>query len=160
MLQDVVDYGTASAVRSMGLRAPARRKDRDHQRVQGRVVRRVLDLGGGGGLDRLRPAAADRARRLRGARGAAGLGRLHAPRRRSRPRSSSPPATLEDVSLCRISYLRPVDGCPIYTEYFKEGDAIPKQMCPVHRGNLKQQARRVLDDLLRGVGRRIRDIFR
>jgi hypothetical protein len=70
------------------------------------------------------------------------------------------PPTLEDVPLCRITYLRPVDGCPTYTEYFKEGDAVPKQMCAVHRGNLKQQARRVLDDVLRGVGRKLRGIFR
>ena len=70
------------------------------------------------------------------------------------------PRTLEDVALCRISYLRPVDGCPTYTEYFKEGDDVPGQMCPIHRGNLKQQARRVLDDVVRGLGRRLRGIFK
>jgi penicillin-binding protein 1A len=70
------------------------------------------------------------------------------------------PTTLEDVALCRMSYLRPVDGCPTYTEYFKEGDDIPGQMCPVHRGTLKQQARRVVDDVLRGVGRKLRGIFK
>jgi penicillin-binding protein 1A len=72
----------------------------------------------------------------------------------------SPPTTLEDVKLCRISYLKPVDGCPLYTEYFKEGDSIPTQMCPIHRGSLRQEAGRLVQDLLRGVGRKLRDIFR
>jgi hypothetical protein len=38
------------------------------------------------------------------------------------------------VELCRVSYLRPVEECPTYFEYFKEGDSVPDGLCPVHRG--------------------------
>ncbi len=158
MLQDVVDYGTASAVRSMGLRAPlggktgttSEFKDAWFVGFSTSVVAGVWI-----GYDQPQPIGPD----AYGARVALPVWAEFMRRTRLPAEEWSPPPTLEDVSLCRISYLRPVDGCPVYTEYFKEGDAIPKQMCPVHRGNLKQQARRVLDDLLRGIGRRIRDLF-
>jgi 1A family penicillin-binding protein len=58
------------------------------------------------------------------------------------------------------SDLRPVDGCPLYTEYFKEGDARPSQLCPLHRGSLRQRVARTVRGWATEVGRRIRDIFR
>ena len=173
MLQDVVDYGTASAVRSMGLRSPlggktgttSEFKDAWFVGFSTSVVAGVWV-----GYDQPQPIGPD----AYGARVALPIWAEFMRRTGLPAEEWSPPPTLEDVSLCRISYLRPVDGCPVYTEYFKEGDSIPKQMCPLHRGNLKQQARRLLrrplaasaeavpflDDVLRGVGRRIRDIFR
>jgi penicillin-binding protein 1A len=158
MLQDVVDYGTASAVRSMGLRAPlggktgttSEFKDAWFVGFSTSVVAGVWI-----GYDQPQPIGPD----AYGARVALPVWADFMRRTPLPAEEWSPPTTLEDISLCRISYLRPVDGCPVYTEYFKENDAIPKQMCPVHRGNLKQQARRVLDDLLRGIGRRVRDLF-
>ena len=159
MLQDVVDFGTASAVRSMGLRGPLggktgttnEFKDAWFVGFSSSVV-----VGVWVGYDQPAPIGAN----AYGARVALPIW-ADFMRAAALPADEfRPPPTLEDVSLCRISYLRPVDGCPVYTEYFKEGDTIPKQMCPLHRGNLRQQARRVIDDLVRGVGRKIRDIFR
>jgi 1A family penicillin-binding protein len=76
------------------------------------------------------------------------------------PQGFEPPSGLREEQLCRISYLRPVEGCPVYTEYFKEGDAVPDQLCPIHQGTVKQRVRRAIDDLLSGLGRKIRGIFR
>jgi hypothetical protein len=56
--------------------------------------------------------------------------------------------------------LRPVDGCPTYTEYFKAGDAVPSGLCPIHQGSLKQRAQRAVDGLLGLIGKSIRDLFR
>ena len=64
------------------------------------------------------------------------------------PQAFEPPATLRDEPLCRISYLKPVEGCPVYTEYFKEGDAVPTRLCPVHQGTVKQRVQRAVDGLL------------
>jgi penicillin-binding protein 1A len=159
MLRDVVDYGTASAVRSMGLRTPlggktgttSEFKDAWFVGFSTSVVAGVWL-----GHDQPQPIGPD----AYGARVALPIWAAFMRRTGLPAEEWSPPSTLEGVALCRISYLRPVDGCPEYTEYFKEGDSIPNRMCPVHRGNLKQQARRVLDDLVRGIGRGIRDIFR
>jgi penicillin-binding protein 1A len=158
MLQDVVEYGTASAVRSMGLRGPYGGKTGTTSEFKDAWFvgfSSSLAAGVWVGYDQPQAIGPD----AYGARIALPIWAEFMRRAGLPAEEFSPPATLEDVLLCRISYLRPVDGCPVYTEYFKEGDSTPKQMCPVHRGNLKQQARRVLDDLLRGLGRRIRDIF-
>jgi membrane carboxypeptidase/penicillin-binding protein len=69
------------------------------------------------------------------------------------------PDGLEAVELCNVSYLRPVDDCPVYTEYFKMGDAIPTQLCPVHRGTLKQRAARAVEGFFRSLGKKIGGIF-
>jgi 1A family penicillin-binding protein len=71
-----------------------------------------------------------------------------------------PPSTLREEPLCRISYLRPVDGCPTYEEYFKEGDIVPGRLCPVHKGSIKQRVRRAVEGLFSGLGKRIGRIFR
>jgi penicillin-binding protein 1A len=70
------------------------------------------------------------------------------------------PDSVHGEELCAVSYLKPVDGCPVYTEYFKDGDDIPSQLCPLHRGSFKQQATRAIAGLLRGLGSRIADLFR
>ena len=70
------------------------------------------------------------------------------------------PTTLRDEPLCRISYLRPVDGCPTYDEYFKEGDQIPGRLCDLHQGSVKQRVQRAVEGFLSGLGRRIGRIFR
>jgi len=67
---------------------------------------------------------------------------------------------LHEEQLCRVSYLQPVDGCPVYTEYFKKDDAIPSALCPIHRGTIKQRVERVVQGFLSGLGKRIRGIFR
>ena len=70
------------------------------------------------------------------------------------------PAGLRDEPLCAVSYLQPVDGCPLYTELFKEGDDVPGQMCPLHRGSIRQRVARTIQGWAQEVGRRVRDIFR
>jgi 1A family penicillin-binding protein len=70
------------------------------------------------------------------------------------------PSGLHDEPLCQISYLKPVEGCPIYNEYFKEGDQVPSRLCPLHQGTIKQRVRRAMQDFFSGLGKRIGRIFR
>ena len=80
---------------------------------------------------------------------------------RVRPGQDFTPADgLLDEPLCQISYLKPVEGCPTYTEYFKEGDQVPGRLCPIHQGSIKQRVRRAMEGFLSGVGKRIGRIFR
>ena len=74
-------------------------------------------------------------------------------------RDFSVPSTLHAVELCSVSYLKPVDGCPTYVEYFKDGDKIPTQMCPIHAGSFKQAATRAIEGLFRALGGRIAGLF-
>jgi 1A family penicillin-binding protein len=69
------------------------------------------------------------------------------------PRDFVIPPDLRGEELCRESHLRPVESCPVYTEYFKEGDDRPSRLCPVHRGSLKQAATRAVQGILRGIGK-------
>ena len=70
------------------------------------------------------------------------------------------PAGLEPRELCRVSYDKPVQSCPTYIEYFKEGDDIPSKLCPIHEGTFKQEAQRVVQGVLSGLGRAIKGIFK
>ncbi|HEX6163633.1 MAG TPA: penicillin-binding transpeptidase domain-containing protein, partial [Vicinamibacterales bacterium] len=70
------------------------------------------------------------------------------------------PAGLTEESLCAISYRQPVDGCPLYTEYFKEGDDVPDRLCTIHRGSIRQRLTRTVQGWVSEAGRRIRGIFR
>src|SRR5262249_18405700 len=54
------------------------------------------------------------------------------------------PPGVEARELCSVSYMRPVSSCPTYTEYFKEGDPVPADHCDVHQGSLSEQAQRVV----------------
>jgi hypothetical protein len=56
--------------------------------------------------------------------------------------------------------LKPVEGCPVYTEYFKHGDTIPGRLCPLHQGTVKQRIRRAVEGVFSDIGRKIRGIFR
>jgi len=71
-----------------------------------------------------------------------------------------PPPGLRGEEICLISYKRPLDGCPTYVEYFKDGDIVPAQLCPIHEGSFKQEAQRAVRDLFGALGRRIGGIFR
>jgi penicillin-binding protein 1A len=79
--------------------------------------------------------------------------------RRLPSRPFEPPPGLEPRELCLISYQRPVDGCPGYIEYFKDGDDPPTRLCPIHEGTLREEAARAVDGLMRAIGRGIRGIF-
>jgi penicillin-binding protein 1A len=80
--------------------------------------------------------------------------------RLARPQEFEVPAGLTPVELCHVSFYRPVEGCPTYVEYFKEGDDVPHRLCPIHHGSFKQEARRTLDGVLNGLGRKLRRIFK
>ena len=69
-------------------------------------------------------------------------------------------AGLAEQTLCRVSYLEPVDGCPVYTEYFKEGDAVPEQLCRLHRGSIRQRVTRTVQGWFSELGRRVKDLVR
>ena len=71
------------------------------------------------------------------------------------PRDFADPGGLKEEPLCRISYLKPVEGCPVYTEYFKEGDDVPSKLCPIHQGSVKQRVQRAVEGFLSGLGRKI-----
>jgi hypothetical protein len=69
------------------------------------------------------------------------------------------PDGIHGEELCSVTHLRPVDGCPVYTEYFKAGDTVPADLCPVHRGTLKQAATQVVQGVLRRLGSTIAGFF-
>ena len=54
------------------------------------------------------------------------------------------PSGMREELLCRLSYLKPVENCPTYTEHFKEGDDVPGTLCPIHKGSVKQQIKRAV----------------
>jgi 1A family penicillin-binding protein len=161
MLQDVVQRGTGAPIRGLGVRGAVGGKTgttndyRDAWFVgfKASVVAGVwagfdqphkIQQGGSGARVAL-PIWADFMRRTERALPAAPF---------------EPPANLRGVEICLISYGRPVDGCPTYTEYFKDGDAVPSHLCPIHPGSFKQEAERAVRDVLREIGRGIRGIFR
>ncbi len=160
MLRDVIDRGTGSPARSLGLDFPAGGKTgttddfRDAWFVgfTSRVVAGVWV-----GFDQPAPIGHD----AYGARIALPLwvDFMRGVRRALPPEEFSPPLGMREVEMCRMSYLRSVDGCPAYVEYFKEGDDVPSRLCPLHRGNVKQRVERALDRMLGAIGRRLKRLF-
>ena len=80
--------------------------------------------------------------------------------RRRPPQGFEVPSGLHEEQLCSVSYLRPVEGCPVYTEYLKEGDDAPGRLCPLHDGSVKQQIRRAVEGFFSGIGKKLKGIFR
>ena len=70
------------------------------------------------------------------------------------------PPGVHAEQLCSVSYLAPVEGCPLYSEYFKDGDTVPSELCPVHRGSLMERTQRAVGGFFRGLGGKIAGIFR
>jgi len=70
-----------------------------------------------------------------------------------------PPGEMRTEELCHVSYLRPVEGCPVYTEYFKDGDDIPSRLCTIHQGNMRQRAQRAIQGIFGAIGRGLKGIF-
>jgi 1A family penicillin-binding protein len=152
LMTDVVDRGTGTAVRSWGVRFPVGGKtgttnDFKDAWFVGYSTSLVVGVWvgfdqparireGGTGSQLALPIWAEFMRRAS---------------RIKRPREFLPPDGLRAVELCHVSYLRPVEGCPIYTEYFKPEDAVPSAHCQIHRGNLKQRAERVIERMVGGL---------
>jgi penicillin-binding protein 1A len=160
MLRDVVDLGTGSAARSMGLRMPAGGKTGttdDFKDAWFVGFSSSLVAGVWVGFDQPRPIG----RKAYGARVALPIW-VEFMRRASRtvrPAEFEAPLSLREVELCRISYLKPVQECPTYVEYFKKDDDVPRRLCALHEGSLKEEARRAVDQVLGALGRRLRRIF-
>ncbi len=162
MLRDVIDRGTGSPARRLGVRFAAGGKTGttdDFKDAWFVGFSSTLVAGVWVGLDQPETIG----REAYGARYAlAHLGRLH----EAGPRASAPPGTFErpaglrEEPLCAVSYLKPVEGCPLYTEYFKDGDHVPDQRCPIHRGSIRDRLARTFDGWVSELGRRVRGIFR
>jgi penicillin-binding protein 1A len=161
MLSDVVERGTGTAARRLGVQGPVGGKTGTTDDFKDAWVvgfSSSMVVGVWVGFDQPRTIAAD------------GYGaRMALPiwadfmRRSARLRPAGEferPAGLQDEPLCAESYLKPVDGCPLYTEYFKEGDEVPDRLCTLHRGSIRQRLARTIAGWASEVGRRIRDVFR
>lgn len=161
MLEDVIARGTGTAVRQWGVRFPVGGKtgttddfkDAWFVGFSSEVVAGVWV-----GFDQ--PAAI----------GQEGYGaRLALPiwsefmrrsvRALSPPRAFEAPATLKTERLCSVSYLRPMEQCPTYTEYFKPGDQVPTRLCPIHGGSVGQRVQRAVGGLLRSLGEKLKGLF-
>ncbi len=161
MLEDVLDRGTASAARNWGIRFPAGGKTgttNDFKDAWFVGFSSSLVVGVWVGFDQPKTIAPD----AYGARYALPIWTdfMRRAARRRTPQEFTVPSGLHDVQMCRVSYLRPVEGCPVYTEHFKEGDDVPSRLCPVHKGNVKQQVRRVFEGMLGAIGNKLKGIFR
>ena len=160
MLQDVVNRGTASGVRAMGVRGAIGGKTgstNEYRDAWFVGFNSSVVVGVWVGFDQPQTIRAGGS----GARMAlpiwAGFMRRTAGRLPAQP--FAPPGDLQPQEICRHSYQRPVEGCPTYVEYFKESDELPSRLCPLHEGNLKQQAQRAVQGLAGAHGRAIRGIF-
>jgi 1A family penicillin-binding protein len=69
------------------------------------------------------------------------------------------PPGLRSAKFCRASYRRAVSGCPVYTEYFKDGDEIPSGKCPIHSGSVFKDVGHAIDHFLDDLGKRLKKIF-
>jgi len=161
MLRDVVDLGTAASARSLGLRGPAGGKTGttdDFKDAWFVGFSTSVVAGVWVGFDQPAPIG----RQAYGARVALPIWTEFMRRTAGALPASEfePPDGLREVELCRISYLRPVEECPTYVEYFKEGDEVPSRLCPLHRGSFRQEARRALGGLLGNLLRKIGSIFK
>jgi 1A family penicillin-binding protein len=160
MLRDVIDRGTASAVRTAGIRGALGGKTGTTSEYRdGWFVgfSQSVVVGVWVGFDQpetIREGAS-------GARVAIPIWSEFM--RRSAGALPRPafiaPASLREEELCRVSYHRPVDGCQTYIEHFKDGDDVPSALCTLHTGSLKQRAHRAVQGILGALGRSIRGIF-
>ena len=161
MLRDAIDRGTGSAVRQLGVRFPVggktgttnEFKDAWFVGFSSSVV-----VGVWVGYDQPQPIGAE----AYGSRYALPIWANFMQRaaRVRQPAEFERPGGLAEEALCALSYRKPVDGCPLYTEYFKEGDQIPDRLCTIHRGSIRQRLTRTVQGWASEAGRRIRGIFR
>ena len=161
MLTDVMERGTGAAARQWGVRAPVGGKTgttNDFKDAWFVGFSPALVVGVWIGFDAPKTIAPE----AYGSRFALPIWAdfMRQAQRRRPTREFHPPDTLRDEPLCRVSYLRPVEGCPTYTEYLKEGDQVPGRLCPIHTGSVKQRVRRAVEGFFSGLGKRIGRIFK
>ncbi len=161
MLEDVIDRGTASAARTWGVRFAAGGKTgttNDFKDAWFVGFSSSVVVGVWVGFDQpktIGPSAY-------GARYALPIWSdfMRRAARRRAAAEFTEPSGLHDEPLCRVSYLKPVEGCPLYTEHFKPGDDVPTRLCPIHQGSVKQRVRRAFEGVLSTIGNRLKGIFR
>jgi penicillin-binding protein 1A len=161
MLRDVVDHGTGNGARALGVVGPVAGKTGttdDYRDAWFVGFSSSVVVGVWVGFDQPAPIgrAADAAR-VAVPIWAEFMKRVS---RELRAREFPVPAGVRGEPLCSVSHLRPVDTCPVYTEYFKAGDAVPSQSCPIHRGSFRQVATRAVIEILRGFGDRLAGILK
>jgi penicillin-binding protein 1A len=161
MLEDVIDRGTAAAARNWGIRFDAGGKTGttdDFKDAWFVGFSSSVVVGVWVGFDQPKTIAAD----AYGARYALPIWSdfMRRVARRRVPQPFTVPSGLHDEQLCKVSYLRPVEGCPVYTEHFKEGDDVPSRLCTVHQGTVKQRVQKLFEGVLSGLGKKIKGIFR
>jgi 1A family penicillin-binding protein len=161
MLRDAVDRGTGSPARQLGVRFPVGGKTGTTNEFKDAWFvgfSSSIVVGVWVGYDDPKPIGAE----AYGGRYALPIWAAFMQRaaRVRPPVEFERPAGLVEESLCAISYRKPVDGCPVYTELFKEGDDIPERLCPIHRGSIRQRLTRTVEGWVSEAGRRIRGIFR
>lgn len=160
MLRDVVDHGTGSAARALGLQGPVAGKTgttNNYHDAWFVGFSNSLVAGVWLGFDQPAPIGP-------GAYAAQVAVPIWADfmKRSAKARPASEfavPEGLETVELCTVSHQRPVDGCTTYTEYFKQGDEVPSAPCAVHRGSVKGRSARAVGGFLKSLGGRIAGIF-
>jgi 1A family penicillin-binding protein len=161
MLRDVIERGTGAPARALGVRGPVAGKTGttdDYRDAWFVGYSSSVVVGVWVGFDQPAPIGRD----AYGARVALPIWADFMKRTaRQLPASEFPiPPGIHSEELCSVSYLAPVDGCPIYMEVFKEGDTVPTALCPIHRGSLKQRASRAIEGFFRGLGGKIAGLFR
>jgi membrane carboxypeptidase/penicillin-binding protein len=161
MLRDVVDRGTGSPARALGVRGAVAGKTGttdDYRDAWFVGFSSSVVAGVWVGFDQ--PATIGReayAARVALPMWADFMKRIEAT---SPPAEFEVPEGLEARELCSVSYMRPVSSCPTYTEYFKQGDAVPNDRCAIHQGSLSDQAQRVVGGFLKSLGGKLAGIFR
>jgi 1A family penicillin-binding protein len=160
MLEDVMDRGTASAARGWGIRFPSGGKTGttdDFRDAWFVGFSSSVVVGVWVGFDQPKTIA----REGYGSRFALPIWSDFMRRavQRRPAEEFEVPSGLHGEQLCHVSYLRPVEECPVYIEYFKENDDVPSRLCPLHRGTVKQRVRRAFEGILSGLGRKIKGIF-
>jgi 1A family penicillin-binding protein len=161
MLQDVVARGTGSSARNYGVRGAVGGKTgstNDYRDAWFVGFNSSVVVGVWAGFDqpqRIREGGS-------GARVALPIWGdfMRRTARRLPAHPIEPPPALRGERMCLLSYKRPVDGCQTYVEYFKDGDDVPAELCPLHEGSFRQEAARAVDDVFRAIRRGIRGIFR
>jgi len=160
MLEDVIDRGTGAAARRMGVHGAVGGKTgttNDYHDAWFVGFNSAAVVGVWVGYDQ--PA------RIReggtGARVALPIWAdfMRRTAQRLPPHAFQPPGELRAEELCHVSYLRPVEGCPTYTEYFKEGDDIPSRLCTIHQGTIKQRVQRAVQGIFGAIGKGLKGIF-
>ena len=161
MLSDVLDRGTASAARRWGVRFPAAGKTGTTNEFKDAWFvgfTSSMVVGVWVGFDQPKTIGRD----AYGSKYALPLWSdfMRRTAQRRPPQAFEPAAGLQEEQLCSVSYQRPVDGCPLYSEYLKEGDESPGRLCTIHQGSIKQRVRRSIEGFFSGLGKKVKGIFR